>query len=70
VCGAVGVRLTVVICGLLQWNRPVHEFLLRHVYLECLRRFGYSRFSAMLVTFFVSIVMHEVVCGDPRLYVC
>ena len=46
-----------------QWNRPVHEFLLRHVYLHAMFVFKLSKFKAMVYTFFVSIVAHEVVCA-------
>ena len=49
-----------------QWNRPVHEFLLRHVYLECLIRKHYSKLGAMVVTFFVSIIIHELVSNRYR----
>ena len=53
----------------LQWNRPVHEFLLRHVYLETIQKHQLSRMSAAVVTFLVSIILHELVrvTADPFL---
>ncbi|KAI8620827.1 MBOAT, membrane-bound O-acyltransferase family-domain-containing protein [Chytriomyces sp. MP71] len=42
-----------------RWNKPVHEFLLRHVYLESISTTKASKESATLVTFFVSSVFHE-----------
>jgi hypothetical protein len=42
-----------------QWNRPVHEFLLRHVYLQCLIKYKMARFGALAFTFFVSISYNE-----------
>ncbi|TPX76989.1 hypothetical protein CcCBS67573_g01734 [Chytriomyces confervae] len=44
-----------------KWNKPVHEFLLRHVYLESIRSYNLSRQSATFLTFFVSSVFHELV---------
>ena len=44
-----------------KWNRPVHLWLLRHVYLDAMRRYGASRSLAQTVTFAVSIVVHEAV---------
>ena len=43
------------------WNRPVHEFLLRHVYLRAMRTHGWSKTWATTITFLVSIVLHELV---------
>ncbi|KAJ3331424.1 hypothetical protein HDU76_003217 [Blyttiomyces sp. JEL0837] len=44
-----------------KWNKPVHEFLLRHVYLESISSYKLSRQNATLLTFFVSSCFHEVV---------
>ncbi|KAF1328380.1 Sterol o-acyltransferase, partial [Globisporangium splendens] len=44
-----------------KWNKPVHEFLLRHVYLESLETYKLSRHSATMLTFFVSAALHECV---------
>ncbi len=41
------------------WNMPVHKWLLRHVYFPAVRA-GLSRFWAVIATFFVSAVFHEV----------
>jgi sterol O-acyltransferase len=43
-----------------QWNKPVHEFLLRHIYLDALRR-QWRPAAALYLTYAVSIVAHEVV---------
>lgn len=44
-----------------KWNKPVHEFLLRHVYLESLETYKFSKRSATLFTFVVSAALHECV---------
>merc|ERR1719242_390229 len=44
-----------------KWNRPVHEFLLRHVYFESMSTYKLSRGLALAGTFVFSIVLHEVV---------
>ncbi|KAI8827329.1 MBOAT, membrane-bound O-acyltransferase family-domain-containing protein [Chytriomyces cf. hyalinus JEL632] len=44
-----------------KWNKPVHEFLLRHIYLESIRSYNLSPQSATLLTFFLSSVFHELV---------
>ncbi|KAI8622722.1 MBOAT, membrane-bound O-acyltransferase family-domain-containing protein [Chytriomyces sp. MP71] len=44
-----------------RWNKPVHEFLLRHVYLETISTYKLSRQNATLLTFLVSSVFHELV---------
>jgi MBOAT, membrane-bound O-acyltransferase family len=45
-----------------KWNKPVHEFLYRHVYVESLRSSGggFSKKNAVILTFIVSIFIHEV----------
>jgi sterol O-acyltransferase len=43
------------------WNRPVHNFLLRHVYHASISTFDLSRSSATLLTFLLSACMHELV---------
>ncbi|KAF2807585.1 MBOAT-domain-containing protein [Mytilinidion resinicola] len=42
------------------WNRPVHNFLLRHVYHSSISAFHLSKSSATFVTFLLSAVVHEV----------
>eukprot|EP01071_Lankesteria_metandrocarpae_P000487 Lankesteria_metandrocarpae@DN1065_c0_g1_i1.p1 len=44
-----------------KWNRPVHEFLLRHVYLESLDKYSLSSSSAAFATFLFSAIMHELI---------
>ncbi len=42
------------------WNRPVHHFLLRHVYHSSISAFNLSRSSATFVTFVLSALVHEL----------
>ncbi|EPQ27077.1 uncharacterized protein PFL1_05361 [Pseudozyma flocculosa PF-1] len=55
-----------------KWNKPVHSFLLRHVYASTIAAWGLSRTSAMFVTFLFSSLVHElvmaIVSGKIRLY--
>ncbi|EPS29101.1 hypothetical protein PDE_04050 [Penicillium oxalicum 114-2] len=43
------------------WNRPVHNFLLRHVYHSSISSFHLSKVSASLVTFLLSACVHELI---------
>lgn len=43
------------------WNRPVHNFLFRHVYHSSISAFKVSRPMATLITFFLSACVHELV---------
>ena len=43
------------------WNRPVHNFLLRHVYHSSISTFHLSRNAATFVTFLLSALVHEMV---------
>ncbi|KAF2147340.1 uncharacterized protein K452DRAFT_240748 [Aplosporella prunicola CBS 121167] len=43
------------------WNRPVHNFLLRHVYHSSISTFHLSKGSATFVTFLLSALVHELV---------
>ncbi|KAJ9621644.1 Sterol O-acyltransferase 2 (Sterol-ester synthase 2) [Taxawa tesnikishii (nom. ined.)] len=43
------------------WNRPVHNFLLRHVYHSSISAFHLSKSSATFVTFLLSALVHELV---------
>ncbi|KAA8910815.1 MBOAT, membrane-bound O-acyltransferase family-domain-containing protein [Sphaerosporella brunnea] len=43
------------------WNKPVHNFLLRHVYHSSISTFQISRQSATLITFLLSSLVHELV---------
>ncbi|OBZ74054.1 Sterol O-acyltransferase 2 [Grifola frondosa] len=44
-----------------KWNRPVHTFLLRHVYASSMSNYKLSRRSAMFLTFALSAAAHELV---------
>ncbi|EKG17735.1 Membrane bound O-acyl transferase MBOAT [Macrophomina phaseolina MS6] len=43
------------------WNRPVHNFLLRHVYHSSISSWHLSKSSATFVTFLLSALVHELV---------
>lgn len=40
------------------WNKPVHNFLYRHVYLECMVKYRLGKQVAQLMTFFFSALLH------------
>ncbi|KAK4574140.1 Sterol O-acyltransferase 2 (Sterol-ester synthase 2) [Recurvomyces mirabilis] len=42
------------------WNRPVHNFLLRHVYHSSISSFHLSKLAATFVTFLLSALVHEM----------
>ncbi|KAF2770412.1 acyl-CoA/sterol acyltransferase [Teratosphaeria nubilosa] len=42
------------------WNRPVHNFLLRHVYHSSISTFHLSKTTATFVTFLLSAAVHEM----------
>lgn len=44
-----------------KWNKPVHSFLLRHVYASTMASYKLSRTSAMFLTFLLSACVHELV---------
>lgn len=44
-----------------KWNKPVHTFLLRHVYASSMSSYKLSRQSAMFFTFLLSAAVHELV---------
>lgn len=44
-----------------KWNKPVHQFLLRHVYSSTIAAFRLSKFQASFVTFLLSACVHELV---------
>jgi len=44
-----------------RWNKPVHSFLLRHVYASTISAFGLSKSAATFVTFLLSALAHELV---------
>mmetsp|Transcript_851 Transcript_851/g.778 ORF Transcript_851/g.778 Transcript_851/m.778 type:complete len:107 (+) Transcript_851:926-1246(+) len=43
------------------WNKVVHEFLYRHVYLYCTLELKISKFAAQLTTFITSAIFHEMI---------
>jgi sterol O-acyltransferase len=46
-----------------KWNRPVHLFLYKHVYLECINEFKTSKQRAQFITFIFSACCHEFLCA-------
>jgi len=42
-----------------KWNRIVHQFLYKHVYLVGIKDFGISKESSKIFTFFFSALLHE-----------
>ncbi|CUM64018.1 uncharacterized protein PRCAT00001606001 [Priceomyces carsonii] len=54
------------------WNKPVHKFLLRHVYHSSISAFKFNKVQASLVTFIISSLLHElamfVIFGTLRGY--
>ncbi|KAF9360406.1 hypothetical protein BGX26_009531 [Mortierella sp. AD094] len=55
-----------------KWNKPVHNFLLRHVYFSSIESFHLSKANAAMATFFLSSCVHElvmmIVTGKVRMY--
>lgn len=43
------------------WNKPVHRFLLRHVYHSSISALNVSKLWATLITFTISSIVHELV---------
>ncbi|KAI1143793.1 MBOAT, membrane-bound O-acyltransferase family-domain-containing protein [Hypoxylon sp. FL0543] len=46
------------------WNKPVYQFMKRHVFRPLIGR-GWSMSSASVAVFFVSAVLHELLVGIP-----
>ncbi|CAJ0636605.1 10306_t:CDS:2 [Entrophospora sp. SA101] len=44
-----------------KWNKPVHHFLLRHVYQQSIESYKLSKRDATFMTFFLSSLIHELV---------
>lgn len=44
-----------------KWNKPVHHFLLQHVYITSIFSLGLSKKTAMFWTFLFSSIFHELV---------
>lgn len=55
-----------------KWNKPVHNFLLKHVYASTISSYGVSRSAAAIITLFLSSLVHEllmvIVTRKLRLY--
>lgn len=52
-----------------RWNKIVHMFLHRHVYLECRNRYNLSKLASTSMTFIVSAILHEyVLCVMIKLF--
>ncbi|EST07172.1 Membrane bound O-acyl transferase, MBOAT [Kalmanozyma brasiliensis GHG001] len=55
-----------------KWNKPVHSFLLRHVYASTIAAWGLNKSMAMFLTFLLSSLVHElvmaIVSGKIRFY--
>ncbi|KAL6602868.1 hypothetical protein ACP70R_043229 [Stipagrostis hirtigluma subsp. patula] len=46
------------------WNMPVHKWIIRHIYFPCIRN-GLSKGVAILISFLVSAVFHEICIAVP-----
>eukprot|EP00871_Galdieria_phlegrea_P000396 jgi/Galph1/1357/GphlegSOOS_G5931.1 len=44
-----------------KWNVPVHEWCLRHVFVESMHKYHVNRMSATIATFLMSAVLHEFI---------
>jgi sterol O-acyltransferase len=44
-----------------KWNKPVHHFLLRHVYASSMEAYKLTKTNATFLTFFLSSCLHELV---------
>lgn len=47
-----------------QWNKPIHHYFLRHVYVPLLKR-GWSNTYASAGVFLISALLHEIIVGLP-----
>mmetsp|Transcript_33702 Transcript_33702/g.95355 ORF Transcript_33702/g.95355 Transcript_33702/m.95355 type:complete len:739 (+) Transcript_33702:91-2307(+) len=47
-----------------KWNQPVHKWLMRTVYFPS-HRIGLSKYGAVLLTFLISALFHELLVGVP-----
>ncbi|KAF3439628.1 hypothetical protein FNV43_RR17906 [Rhamnella rubrinervis] len=46
------------------WNMPVHKWMIRHIYIPCLRN-GISKGVAIVIAFLISAVFHELCIAVP-----
>lgn len=44
-----------------KWNVPVHEWCLRHIFVESMHKYHVNRTSATAATFLVSAILHEFI---------
>jgi len=44
-----------------KWNRPVHKWMLRHVYRDSMHTVKLNKFGAFLSTFLLSALLHELI---------
>ncbi|KAI8377202.1 MBOAT, membrane-bound O-acyltransferase family-domain-containing protein [Choanephora cucurbitarum] len=44
-----------------KWNKPVHHWLLRHIYAQSIESYNLSKTNATFVTFLLSSIFHELV---------
>ncbi|EFA80377.1 membrane bound O-acyl transferase family protein [Heterostelium album PN500] len=44
-----------------RWNRPVHKWMLRHVYTDSMHTVKMNKFGAFISTFLLSALLHEIV---------
>jgi len=52
-----------------KWNKPVHEWLLRHIYLESIYTYKLGKHNATFITFLASSIVHEFfMCFTLRLF--
>ncbi|CAG9334329.1 unnamed protein product [Blepharisma stoltei] len=55
-----------------KWNRPIHLFLYKHVYLELRTRYGFKNMASSLFTLLFSSLCHEMIaaliCKKIRFY--
>ncbi|KAF0926581.1 hypothetical protein E2562_026894 [Oryza meyeriana var. granulata] len=47
-----------------KWNMPVHKWVVRHIYFPCMRN-GISKEVAVLISFLVSAILHELCVAVP-----
>ncbi|PRP80579.1 diacylglycerol O-acyltransferase 1 [Planoprotostelium fungivorum] len=46
------------------WNMPVHNWMMTHVYIPCIKR-GYSKIQSGFICFLLSAIFHELIIGVP-----
>ena len=46
-----------------KWNLPVHEWCLRHIYIETIHYFHLSKNTSTAIVFLISALLHELIVG-------